>query len=473
MNLAIIIGVAEYKDKRNNLPGCANDTAAIHNTITKTEKFDSTLILNANEESAKVKDELTNFVSVNKGQKIDEIFFYYTGHGEFYNNEFYYLLSDFDPSKRKQTSLQNMEIDTLLKTLSPKLVIKVIDACQSGTSYIKESDAIAKYFDSSKQTFNKCYFLNSSLNTQSSFQNDEMSFFTKSFIDSIQLHKTDEIRYKDIIDFISDEFENNGDQTPFFVIQAELTERFCTIKPQLREYLKSLSAKPAPAPSASKAPNIADMVKSEAKEFSTKEEAITLLETIRSVVSQLELAPELNELYELKVSVIEEIKNVPSRITIGKWLKENPNAFFAKPTHTRVYDDPNEVFSALSNQIRLRSQVQEEKPAKYELDGYDLKIDVPFKGLSIIANSKYPNINSYNLVIVFLLSKKAIRFFYFHASYIEESWDNRKLNYKEIEWKTVEFKITDKDSVIEGVKAIFTELNSRITKDLTDRFKVK
>lgn len=474
MNLAIIIGVSEYKDKRNNLPGCANDASAIHNTVLKSEKFDSILLLTTNQDSAKVKEELTNFISSHKGQKIEELFFYYTGHGEFYSSEFYYILSDYDPLKRKQTSLQNTEVDTLIKTLTPSLVVKVIDACQSGTSYIKESDAISKYFDTSKLTFNKCYFLNSSLNSQSSFQDDEMSFFTKSFIESIKQHKTDEIRYKDIIDFISDEFESNGEQTPFFIIQAELTEKFCIINKQLREFLKNVSAKPIPSTTGiTKSQTLVDLVKIEAKDYSSKEDALELLESIKTESSSIELDTSLNELYDIKVSVIEDVQNIPSRLSIGKWLKDNPDSFFARPTYKAVYENTSDMISALTISSQFRLGSREPQNTKYELDGYDLKIDVPFKGLTILANAKFPNLNSYNLTIAFLVSKKAIRFFYFIASYIEESWDNRKLNNKEIEWKSVEFKITDKAAVLSGLKAILSELNSRILKDLNDKYKVK
>ncbi|MBX2896028.1 MAG: caspase family protein [Cyclobacteriaceae bacterium] len=474
MNIAVIIGVSEYKDKRNNLPGCLNDTSAINNTLSKSEKFDSILLLNTNQDSAKVKEELTNFFATNKGQKIDELFFYYTGHGEFYNSEFYYILSDYDSSKRKQTTLQNSEIDTLIKTLNPSLVVKVIDACQSGTSYIKESDAISKYFDSSKMTFNKCYFLNSSLNTQSSFQDDEMSYFTKSFIEAIKQHKTDDIRYKDIIDFISDEFESNGEQTPFFVIQAELTEKFCTITKLLREYLKNISVKVSSTSSKDnpRSLTVADLVKLEAKEYSSKEEAITLLEQIKVTATEVKPESSLSELYEFKLSNIEDLQNIPSRIAIGKWLKDNPDIFFAKPTYKAVYESTSAMLSALTRPSYLLGGKNDPEP-KYELDGFELKIEVPFKGLTIVANAKYPNLNSYNQTLVFLISKKAIRFFYFVASYIEESWDNRKLNSKEIEWKSVEFKITDKEAVLEGLTSILNELSSRISKDLGDRFKTK
>lgn len=50
------------------------------------------------------------------GKEVEEIFFYVTGHGQFYDNEFYYLLSDFDKTKRKKTSLENTELDQMFRS---------------------------------------------------------------------------------------------------------------------------------------------------------------------------------------------------------------------------------------------------------------------------------------------------------------------------------------------------------------------
>lgn len=240
MNLAIILSVSEYTDSINNLPGCKKDADCINNIITKTSKFDEILFINDKLSSGKVKEKLTTFISEHKNKRIDELFFYYTGHGEFKNNEFYYLLSDYNQIKKNQTSLQNEEVDSLFRTLNPDIVVKVIDACQSGKAYIKEAGAITKYFQKTINRFNRCYFLNSSLKDQSSFQTEVISDFTLSFINSIKEHDTNEIRYKDIIDFISDVFEKNTLQTPFFVVQADYTEKFCVINKTLKEYLNNL-----------------------------------------------------------------------------------------------------------------------------------------------------------------------------------------------------------------------------------------
>src|SRR5258706_2638330 len=132
MNIAIIIGVSIYSNSNNNLPGCKNDADAINQILKKSDKYDDILYINNNETSAKTKELLSNYILDSKGNVINELLFYYSGHGEFGNDEFYYVLSDFDSKKKNQTSLQNSEIDDLIRTLSPELVIKVIDACQSG-----------------------------------------------------------------------------------------------------------------------------------------------------------------------------------------------------------------------------------------------------------------------------------------------------------------------------------------------------
>lgn len=146
MNVAIVIGVSKYSDVKNNLPGCKNDAEAMYTILQKTEKFTSILYINQEEASAETKELITNFFLEHKGKTIEEFFFYYSGHGEFLNDEFFYILSDFDAKKRNQTSLQNREVDDLIRTLAPNLVVKVIDACQSGTTYIKESNVLNKYW---------------------------------------------------------------------------------------------------------------------------------------------------------------------------------------------------------------------------------------------------------------------------------------------------------------------------------------
>jgi hypothetical protein len=449
MNLAIIIGVSNYIES-NNLPGCKNDADAMWHILQKTEKFPSILYINNDESSAITKEQIANYITEHQNKPIEEFFFYYTGHGEFFNDDFFYILSDYIPKKRNQTSLQNTEIDEFIKTISPNLVIKVIDACQSGTTYIKDSASLTKYFQETKQGFKNCYFLSSSLNNQYSYQTNEISSFTLSFINALKDHKANEIRYKDIVDVISDEFAGNPDQTPLFIIQAGLTEKFCTITKDLRDYLTSFTPLNDLSENDKKI-SILDIIKEDARSYISKEGAISTLEIIRNAIEGLELSGELQHLFNVRVSFVNSYEDVPKVAAIGRWLVKSPNEYFAQPIWTESYDgDSGEHYSYVS--------------------GLQFKIDVTYKVISIDLVSLYPNINSYKSMIVFLLSKKRIRFFHFITNYIESNWDDKELNDSEIKWGSLDSKITDIVDIKAGLMKIRSVIEARIEKDIQEKF---
>lgn len=187
MRKAILIGISEYLNC-DNLPGCLNDVKAVYEILQASREFDEIKIFERKVNSNDLKNSLSQLFTDWKGKQINELFFYFSGHGSFDNNEFYYLLSDFDENKKRQTTLQNLEIDNMIKSISPILVTKVIDACQSGVSYIKgNGNNVEKYYHRTKESFNKCYFLHSSMTNQYSYVDNELSDFTKSFILALKI----------------------------------------------------------------------------------------------------------------------------------------------------------------------------------------------------------------------------------------------------------------------------------------------
>ncbi len=470
MNLAIIISVSEYTDSMNNLPGCKKDADCINSILNKTGKFDEILFISEKLSSGKVKEKLIDFISEHKSKKIEELFFYYTGHGEFQNDEFYYLLSDYDQSKQNQTTLQNEEVDSLFRTLNPELVIKVIDACQSGKAYIKEAGAIKNYFNNTKGSFDRCYFLNSSLKDQSSFQTDEISDFTLSFINSIKMHDTTEIRYKDIIDFISDVFEKNTSQTPFFVVQADYTEKFCLINKTLKEYLSTFETTSIQE-TENKAVEISliDKIRKQASEYFTKEQAIAIINELKEKLIEYKLLGDLNEIYELVISFQENYDGILNKNAIGKWLDDNPHEYFAKSSRTRMRKDRHtnplgnlQIGSFLSN-------IGDDTKYEWVQNGFELDVEVPFKTIIFNLISQFPNIESYTARVVYILSKKKIRFFYFITNFETKNWDERTLNTK-IEWLTSEYPLKDKGKIIEGLNNIFVQLTDKVNNEIEEKF---
>ncbi|HEC1760089.1 TPA: caspase family protein, partial [Campylobacter lari] len=179
-----------------------------------------------NYQSEQLKSELSKIIRELEKFKINELLFYYTGHGLF-KERFYYLPINFTDKQFETTSLSNDELDNMLKSLDAEMVIKIIDACQSGQQYIKESDQASVKKSLTQHFFKKCHFFFSSMNNQSSMGDDKGSYFTNAIIESILAHKTDSIRYMDVQSYVADYFSSRSElQTPFFVNQSNATEIF-------------------------------------------------------------------------------------------------------------------------------------------------------------------------------------------------------------------------------------------------------
>ena len=217
--LAILIGVSEY-EKVPNLPACLHDVELMQEVVKSAGTFDDTLVLTGLQtKSSLFKSSISAFFSKHSNDKnIEEIFFYFSGHGMTVGDNFNYILSDYDPKKISTTCYANSELDETIRSLDPKLTIKIVDACQSGQQYIKDVQDFKTVFDKvNKNTLKNLYFLFSCASNQSSYCDSNYSFFTKSLASGIANHGVDDIRYRDLIDFISDNFQADLDQKPYFV----------------------------------------------------------------------------------------------------------------------------------------------------------------------------------------------------------------------------------------------------------------
>jgi len=476
MNLAVIVGISNYGGS-NDLPACKIDAEAINNVIKLTSKFDKMLTISDTTTANEVKDRLVKFVEEHKGQAIEEVFFYFTGHGEFYDNEFYYLMSDYNNLKRKTTTLQNTELDNLLRSLNPKLAIKFVDACNAGVTYVKEDNALEKYIKQSQNTFNNCYFMFSSQQKQFSYQDDKLSAFTKSLLMSIKEHSMQSIRYKNIIDYISDDFDGNSQQTPLFITQADFTEVFTDISKEMRAFLTQKLDDTTPFQPGEKANSISsleDLIKNEAAIYCSKDEAIDIINNIPELINNFSHDTILDKLYTIEVNIDLSIEKLPKISSVGQWLKDNKNNFFAKPTYiVESYEDYEDNYAALglasltslASLGRLSADKDRKKITKQRrvINGFELTEELPFNHLEISAISKYPNIDSFALHIIFVLSKTDIRFFSFSSNFIETGWDMKKLS-TDVKWKTVSAKLKHKtdlediiSDIIDGFKKVITD----------------
>jgi len=450
MNLGIVIAVSEYGGKLAKLPSCRKDGEIISSTLRAESKFDDVLTINEDTKSANLKGKLIEFINKHKTNEIKEIFFYYSGHGEFIDNEFYYLSTDFDLNRRKQTSLENSELDNLLRTLRPELTVKVVDACQSGIPYIKDLDSFGRYLKGTQETFKRCYFLFSSQTDQSSYQDDNFSFFTQSFVEAILKHTSSSIRYKDIIDYISDSFAKNSSQKPFFVVQADFTDQFCSITETLREVLaKSLrgtSGLSSPDSSSITAISLKELVKKESDDYCTEDDIKVLLKNLADKINEFKPAHEASELFQVEYDIGRDYSVLGDLTAIGEWLNENEHNYFAKSIlEKRIVEveEPGAVlmYGSMYGSI-YGSDQKKRKVTVWDPIGFRTTIDLPISYIMIVGKPRFPNLQTVACVMVPVVSQTHLRFFTAFSRYRNIGWDGKIIN-EDTKWRTQELKIKD------------------------------
>ena len=177
------------------------------------------LILNS--DSSQLKERLRAVVDGH--ESIGEIFFYFTGHGFQREAEFFFCATDFNAKRPNETGLSISELHVLLRTPEADLVVKVIDACNSGALLIKSDGS---FLPVNKQGFKNLIQISSCLDSQNSLSGNPLSVFTEKFR-AASLRKTEGIvYYTDIINALRDDFLDNHDQTPHFVSQGTGREQF-------------------------------------------------------------------------------------------------------------------------------------------------------------------------------------------------------------------------------------------------------
>jgi len=440
MNLGIVIAVSNYGSLGNNLPGCKVDGQAIAQILKTDKKFDDVLIVTDETHSGNVKPELISFINRHKESDIEDIVFYFTGHGDFSGDEFYFLLSDYDKKRKKQTCLENTELDNLLKTLCPNNAIKIVDACHSGTPYIKDPDAFDTYLKGTQAEFKKCYFMFSSQTDQYSYQDAHLSFFTRSIVESIFNHTSDTVRYKDVIDYVSDSFSENTSQTPFFIVQAEFTEPFCTLSSTLKNSLgEVLSENKTIAPQEdNENKSLLDLVKDDAEKYCTEEQAMEYLKKFLTCIKQSVLDKDISNLYDLIFEEENDYSEIPSSASIGKWLESNDHSFFAEPYKEKV--NVRRRKSSLSYRMGILAGVDDDDnnyviKSEMRTKGFRSTVDLPVKLLKVTAEAKYPNIESALAYVVPIISKTELRVFFSFNVYEPQGWSEKKIG-NTVEWVT-------------------------------------
>lgn len=105
MRIAIILGVGVQSIRNKlgtlvyrNLPECKNDALLISNIISAIPHYEEKDILYINDTGSTtvkyVLDEVDSFLSKYTNENVEELFFYFSGHGDYKDGQFYFVLYD-------------------------------------------------------------------------------------------------------------------------------------------------------------------------------------------------------------------------------------------------------------------------------------------------------------------------------------------------------------------------------------------
>jgi len=233
---AFLIGNANYLFQPV-LTCCLEDVAAMKALVEATGRYDS--VHNLTDISAdEMREALRDTFLPESLHR--EIFFYFSGHGARFGNEFYYCGVDFDPKRPNETGLSHADLHEILRPANPSLLVKIIDACFSGTPLIK---ADRQPLPLKGEGFSHVFQFSSSLDDQTSRAGEPLSEFTLAFLKASVRRTEGIVYYSDIENTLRDDFANDDNQTPFFVSQGTKRDILVDDASKLGEFRKQLETR--------------------------------------------------------------------------------------------------------------------------------------------------------------------------------------------------------------------------------------
>ena len=480
MNLAIVIGITDYVNC-DNLTACTNDVQTMSSIIKKLNKFNEICEISSSCNAKDAKLKISEFVKKHKNNDIEELFFYFSGHGARYEDDFFYLFSDFSESQKETTAFRNTELDGLIRAISPELTIKIVDACYSGNFYIKniQSDNDLKPVLKSSATENllkNIYFLYSSSASSESLAMEDYSIFTKQIFESITKDKG-KLRYNDIIAYTADTMESSGYPQPVFVTQANHTELFGNITDDLISFIHSelkldgasIINEDTPVINDNKNEfKLIDLVVEKSKnEYCSKEEAFESINIIENKFSSSisDWSKQLTNLFDISFEYTE--GKIPNSVDIARWLERNKEGkYFATPTykvqtyyeqeyvklprnplgrfHSLLPLSQDNLYDAAGNEYKLTDV----KKHKEYINDFTHTAPLPFNCVHIMFHPLHQSLKTYCLTIVPICSHNKLELFKSLETLDYIDWD--KVDAPQCkQWEHFSFLLKDKKTINE------------------------
>ena len=447
--------------------------------LESTACFDQLLILDdATETSFGAKEKLRIFLDSNSADSIKELFFYFTGHGHFTGNEFIYLWNDFDPEKQQQTSLSSSEIDLMLTKVHPELLVKVVDACYSENLISRSPSFSDGYDNTSKDLFKSLYCLFSCQKDQYSLADSTHSLFTSLFLQAIDRPLGTRIRYRDIIDFISESFEKIGRQTPVFVTHADFTEQFCIVTESVKEVLGHLDLKQQKQGlSKLVKSDLLDRVRFEAAQYVALDEAKQCLLCGLEAARELQLDLELSNFFEKDVQATLASSNIPKISEIAEVLATSTDELYVQilyDTEHYAIKMPVEytVFGQPGSAKRISTRMQPFVKLRKKPTTFENNFELPYVAMCLTLKSKFANLLSQSFILVPILSRTKLYYFYAAATHKRVDWDRQAIETSAVRWEHEIFNFDCYQIKNQLTKLLHEKFLSNILNDMKLRFGV-
>ncbi|ELL4670383.1 caspase family protein [Vibrio fluvialis] len=505
MNLAILIGVSQYENC-SDLSACGNDVEIMSNIITQLDKYDDVCVISNSPKAYEAKQKITAFINKHKDSKVDELVFYYTGHGARFDDDFFYIFSDFSEGRREVSGLRNSELDGLIRNLEPELTIKVVDACFAGGNYVKSEADIKPILEKSakENELNKLYFLHSSNSEETSLATSEYSLFSNSFFKSLTQNEGD-IRYRDIMAYVADDMAVNGYPKPTFVVQAENTEIFGEVSPELIDYInKTLSVASVeeandsePEKDDNKSSSFIELVmKASENCYCSEEEAHNNISKIRDFYSSENWPDDILNIFDIEITELS--YSIPNSRAISKWLDSNKNELYfveseyrsesyIEKEYVKVPKKPEPVRNRLGGiwesatlatafaRSALKGddydyELQDVEKTRSVFKGIDFTASTPFKCLQLKFKPKYKSVENYAMTIVPVFSRKELAIFTSSEVLVYVDWDRTSMP-KCIDWKVNKIQLKNESLILDACKQKIAEVSLFITSDVKAKLK--
>ncbi|MCB1755477.1 MAG: caspase family protein [Gammaproteobacteria bacterium] len=318
--IAVLIGNTKYENL-DNLPCCRNDVAQIRGLLSATQKF------------TKIEDAIDKPISyvknvlreLSKTVDVEEVFLYFSGHGGSHDDEFYMCFEEFSESSPNSTGLSRAEAFELIRLFNAELSVVVIDACESGVPLIKgESTSLTH---SLKSGFRNFVQFASCMESQYSLGGDQVSVFTKEFITACVTKENGVIYYSDLENSLRDAFLKHSSQTPHFIRQGTLHEKFCDEASLLHEFGKSFLSETIPE----RDPNtsgvtaspleLADMAINQLEgQVPSEDAAQNFIDRVVASAFNQSVSPDLAKYFDIRRVTYDDFDNVDNKRAVIKLL---------------------------------------------------------------------------------------------------------------------------------------------------------